>query len=78
MKLVEVRLKSGLTCGEIRIKSVVKRGSTQLDLSFVSSCFNIFDTLDLAKLDQTQKDALAAELQKLRNSVDKNLNILGA
>lgn len=68
---------SGLTRGEIRKKSpVVKPGGAPVDLSFVSSCSRKLDLLDLATLNQTQKDSLVLELQKLRDTLDQKLKLL--
>jgi hypothetical protein len=71
--------KNGLTRGEIREKtSVVKPDVVSVDLTFVSSCSQKIDLLDLAKLDQTQKDTLLLELQNSLESVNKKLYLLKA
>ena len=71
--------KSGLTRGEIRAKTPVAKPvdiEATVDLSFVSSCSEKLDLLDLATLDQTQKDSLFQELTKLRSCAYQKLKLL--
>ena len=56
-----------MTRGEIRKKqSKPKPADAPVDLGFISSCTERIDALDLARLDQAQKDTLKFELGKLR------------
>lgn len=68
---------TGLTRGEIRTKPrTPKPADAPVDLSFVSLSAEKIDSLDLAKLDQAQKDLLKAELTKLRSSAYQKLKLL--
>ena len=76
---------SGLTRGEIRKKTPVAKlegapvddpVDAPVDLSYVSSCAEKLDLLDIATLDKVQKDTLVLELQKLRSSAYQKLKLL--
>ena len=68
---------SGVTRGEIRKKPrPAKPANAPADLTFVSNCAEKIDLLDLAPLDQAQKDALLADLTKLRSSAYQKLKLL--
>ena len=68
---------SGLTRGEIRKKqSKPKPADAPVDLGFISSCTERIDALDLTRLDQSQKDTLKLELEKLRSFAYQKLKIL--
>ena len=68
---------TGLTRGEIRTKPrTPKPVDTPIDLNFVTLAAVKIDRLDLARLNQAQKDTLVAALTKLRSSADQKLEFL--
>jgi len=68
---------SGLTRGEIRKKPrIAKLVSAPVALTYIGACAEKIDLLDLAALDQAQKDSLLADLTKLRSSVYQKLKSL--
>ena len=68
---------SGLTRGEIRKKTpLVKPADAPIDLSYVGSWSEKLDLLDIATLDQVQKDSLMLNLTKLRASAYQKLKLL--
>ncbi len=68
---------SGLTRGEIR-KATTRQKSAEapVNITFIDSCTERISTLDLAKLDDTQKVALRESLEKLRSYALKTLHAL--
>ena len=68
---------SGLTRGEIRKKiPTAKPADAPMNLSYVGACAEKLDLLDLATLDQAQKDSLVLELKKLRACAYQKLRLL--
>ena len=68
---------SGLTRGEIRKATTrQKLAEAPVNITFIDSCTERISTLDLAKLDDTQKVALRESLEKLRSYALKTLHAL--
>ena len=68
---------SGLTRGEIRKKSLAaKQPNASTDLSFIGACSAKIDSIDIALLDQTQRESFLIELGKLRSCAFQKIKLL--